>query len=96
MLMLSPVMSSIAMFFQFVEELVSPLQVMRQVEPALKVSPGAGPVGSTSARTSKGAAKAKSATKVFTASIFSKGTKVKRKRSAFFLLRCGNMKVTTD
>jgi len=50
---LLPVMSSMAMFFQTVVELESPTQVVRQVVPALKLSPGAGVVGVTSARTAR-------------------------------------------
>jgi len=99
---LSPVMSSIAMFFQTVVELASPSQPTAQVVPALKLAPGAGSVGVTSARTSKGAAKARSATKDFLVNIlllvsclfFNFFYKVvnrgccwsRRKRSAFFIL----------
>jgi len=62
-------MSSIAMPFQVVVELVSPTHVTTQLEPSLKTSPGAGSDGVTSARTRKGVAKARIATKVFKASI---------------------------
>jgi len=69
MLRLSPVMSSMAMFFQAVVELVSPDQVVVQLEPALKESPGAGERGSTSARAMSGAARARRAAKACVANI---------------------------
>jgi len=67
---LLPVMSSIAMFFQMVLETVSPVQEVVQVEPSLKTSRGAGATGTTSARTRKGVAKTRNATKVFVENIF--------------------------
>jgi hypothetical protein len=66
---LSPVMSSMAMFFQAVVELESPDQVVVQLEPASKMSPGAGVRGLTSARTTSGATRARRATKVCVANI---------------------------
>lgn len=66
---LFPDMSAIAMFFQIVVELTSPSQAIGQGEPTLKTSPGAGLVGTTSARTRKGAAKTKSVTKVLVENI---------------------------
>jgi hypothetical protein len=69
MSVLLPDMSSIAMFFQMVVELLSPVQEILQGEPSSKRSPGAGPVGVTLARTRKGAAKTKSATQVFVENI---------------------------
>lgn len=50
---LLPDMSSMAISFQAVLESVSPCQVIRQVEPALKVDPGPGSLGVTSPRTKK-------------------------------------------
>jgi len=58
-------MSSIAIFFQTVVELVSPCQVIRHLEPSLKLSPGAGSVGITSARAKNGSEKTRSAIKAF-------------------------------
>ena len=62
---LLPAMSSIAMFFQRVVELVSPVQARVHIEPSTKMSPGAGVTGTASARTRKGVAKTRNATKVF-------------------------------
>lgn len=55
---LSPVMSSMAMFFQIVVEAVSPIHATVHVEPALNDSPGLGSLGVTSARTRRGEASA--------------------------------------
>ena len=61
---LGPVMSSIAIFFHAVVEFESPDHVVVHVVPALKLSPGAGVRGVTSARTSRGeAARARRAAK---------------------------------
>ena len=62
---LLPAMSSIAMFFQREVELVSPVQARVHIEPSTKMSPGAGVTGTASARTRKGVAKTRNATKVF-------------------------------
>jgi len=59
MSLLLPDISSIAMFFQTVDELVSPCQVVRHVEPVLKTDPGPGSLGVTSASTIRGEAKAR-------------------------------------
>jgi hypothetical protein len=58
MLKLSPVMSSMAMFFQVVVEAVSPIQPTVHGEPALNDSPGLGSLGVTSARMRRGEASA--------------------------------------
>ena len=55
---LSPVMSSMAMFFQVVVEAVSPIHATVQGESALNDSPGLGELGVTSARTRIGEARA--------------------------------------
>jgi len=69
MSVLFPDMSSIAMFFQRVVELLSPSQAILQRPPSLYFAPGAGAVGVTSARTRKGVARTKNATKVFVKNI---------------------------
>lgn len=63
MLKLSPVMSWMVMPFQAVVELASPSHAMWQVDPALKISAGAGSLGDTSARAIRGAASTKRAVK---------------------------------
>jgi len=79
MLKLSPVMSSMAMFFQTVVELESPDQVVWHGDPALKTSPGAGVRGVTSARATRGAARARRAAKAWVANIFFVFSKSRRK-----------------
>ena len=59
------------MFCQVVAESVSPNQVVWQVVPALKLSPGPGSLGVTSASAKKGVARARSAAKACVANIFS-------------------------
>jgi len=61
------------MFFQTVVDVWSPVQVVLQVAPALKLSPGAGVRGVTSAHAAKGAARARRAVKACAANIFSFG-----------------------
>jgi len=56
---LLPDISSIAISFQAVVESVSPCQVIRHVDPALKTDPGPGSLGVTSASTIRGGAKAR-------------------------------------
>ena len=57
------------MFCQTMGELVSPVQATWQVAPTMKESPGAGAIGTTSARTRKDVAKTRSATEVFVENI---------------------------
>lgn len=59
------------MFFQTVVEAVSPNHVVWHVVPALKLSPGPGSLGVTSASAKKGVARASSAAKACAANIFS-------------------------
>jgi len=67
---LLPDISSMAMFFQRVVESLSPSQVVWHVAPALKLSPGPGSLGVTSASAKKGVERVKNATKACAANIF--------------------------
>lgn len=69
MFKLLPDMSSMAMLFHTVGEEVSPFQATWQVCPEVNTSLGAGSVGVTSARATKGAASARSAVNVYAVNI---------------------------